>query len=94
MSNHAGSYLVRDVLILLTQAGVWQQMPRAATQDLVVKIVNLACDRYDCNAGEILDGHEALGMCYACLKPTEVLRDGMCLTCNPDDEDDLEAEPL
>ena len=43
MSNHPGSYMLRDVLMLLTQAGIWQHMPRIATQNLVVGIVDLAC---------------------------------------------------
>jgi hypothetical protein len=91
MSNHAGSYMLRDVLTLLTQAGVWQYMPRPATQNLVVGIVDLACRRYDCNAGEILDGHEGLSVCYSCLKPVEPLRRGLCLSCWPADDEDSTA---
>jgi hypothetical protein len=82
--------MVREVLTLLAQAGVWQHMPRAAAQDLVISIVDLACRRYDCNAGEILDGHAALGVCSSCRKPADVLRSGMCLACYSDDEDDSE----
>ncbi|HJZ46922.1 MAG TPA: hypothetical protein VKE41_07135, partial [Roseiflexaceae bacterium] len=89
MSNHGGSYMLRDVLTLLTQAGVWEHLPRPVTQSLVGNIVDLACRRYDCNAGEILDGHEGLGVCYSCRKPVEPLRRGLCLSCWPaDDEED------
>jgi hypothetical protein len=93
MSNHAGSYMLCDVLTLLTQAGVWQYMPRPATQNLVVGIVDLACRRYDCNTEEILDGHEGPGVCYSCRKPVEPLRRGLRLSCLPaeDEEDSTEA---
>lgn len=76
VSNHDGSYMLRDVLTLLDKAGVWEQMPRARTQQLVVEIVRLACHRHDCNAGEILNGHEKLGVCYYCWSPAETLRPG------------------
>ena len=73
--------MLRDVLTLLIQAGVWQHMPRAASQNVVLSIVDLACSQYDCNAGEILDGHEELGICYSCWKPVEQLRHGLCQSC-------------
>lgn len=99
MSNHDGSYMLRDVLTLLDTAGVWEQMPRARTQQLVVEIVRLACHRHDCNAGEILDGHEKLGVCYYCRNPAETLRRGICRACRAKsgmDREDVEqtiAEP-
>lgn len=98
MSNHDGSYMLRDVLTLLDKAGVWEQMPRARTQQLVVEIVRLACHRHDCNAGEILDGHEKLGVCYYCWSPAETLRRGICRACrakrgiDKDDGDETSAE--
>lgn len=81
MSNHDGSYMLRDVLTLLDRAGVWEQLPREKTQQLVVAIVRLASHRHDCNAGEILDGHEKLGVCYYCWSPAETLRRGICRAC-------------
>ncbi|PDV96534.1 hypothetical protein [Candidatus Chloroploca asiatica] len=92
MSNHDGSYMLRDVLTLLDEAGVWAAMPRTVQQDLVIRIVKLACDRHDCNAGEILDGHEAFGLCYDCRTPAEPLRHGLCRTCWPDDDDEDDDE--
>jgi len=83
--------MLRDVLTLLTQAGIWEHLSRPATQSLVVGIVELACRRYDCNAGEILDGHEGLGVCYFCQRPVEPLRRGLCPSCLPagDEEDSM-----
>jgi hypothetical protein len=81
VSNHDGSYMLRDVLQLLTDAGVWEHLPSVDSQQLVVGIVDLACRHYDCNAGEILDGHEAFGICYSCRKPVEHLMRGLCPTC-------------
>jgi hypothetical protein len=81
MSNHQGSYMLRDVLSLLEEAGIWERIPRAKTQQLVMKIVELACLRHDCNAGEILDGHEVFGICYVCRQPAEPLRSGRCQQC-------------
>lgn len=88
MSNHSGSSMLCEVLTLLKKAGVWEQLPRAATQQLVLEIVTLACHGYDCNAGEILDGHAAFGICYCCRKPAEPLKHGLCSSCGGDDEDD------
>jgi anaerobic ribonucleoside-triphosphate reductase len=88
MSNHDGSYMLRDVLTLLDRAGIWEQMPRAKTQQLVIDIVKLAYDRYDCNAGEILEGHEELGVCYNCRKPVAALRHGLCQECGWDEEEE------
>jgi hypothetical protein len=88
MSNHRGSYLLCDVLALLTEADVWERLPRATTQQLVLEIVNLAYNRYDCNAGEILDGHDAFGICYSCRSIAEPLKDGLCQACGDDEDDD------
>jgi hypothetical protein len=85
--------MLRDVLTLLNEAGVWEHLPRPATQSLVINIVELACRRYDCNAGEILDSHDALGICYCCRKAAEPLRRGLCLSCwSADDEEDWAKE--
>lgn len=87
MSNHQGSYMLCDILSFLREAGVWEQMPRATTQQLVIKIVDFACHRHDCNAGEILEGHEAFGICYSCRQPAEPLKRGLCTRCRRDGED-------
>jgi hypothetical protein len=81
MSNHDGGHMLHDVLDLLTDAGVWERMTRTASQKLVLDILDLACRRYDCNGGEILDGYEEFGICYSCRKPVETLYDGLCLRC-------------
>lgn len=87
-----------DVLSFLGEAGVWERMPKTAVQQLVIKIVDFACYRHDCNAGEILEGHEKLGVCYYCWSPAETLRRGLCQACrtkpglDTDDVDEKIAE--
>jgi hypothetical protein len=63
MSNHAGSYLLNQVLHLLEERGVFRQMGQEAARRLVLDIEKLS-RRYDCNSGEILDGIGGrLGIC-------------------------------
>lgn len=92
MSNHSGSYMLCEILTLMQEAGVWEKLPRPASQQLVIDIVKLAYDRYDCNAGEILEGHEELGICYSCRKPVAALRQGLCEECGWDDEEEDEED--
>jgi hypothetical protein len=92
MSNHGGSYMLREVFGMLNEAGVWEHMPREKTQQLIVDVVNFARNQHDCNPGEILEDHEVFGICYVCLKPAEPLQDGICLACEADDDDEFEEE--
>jgi hypothetical protein len=54
MSNHAVSYVLGEVLLLLEERGVFAQMEPEAAERLVLDILNLSRDYY-CNSGEILD---------------------------------------
>ncbi|PDW00052.1 hypothetical protein [Candidatus Viridilinea mediisalina] len=92
MSNHSGIYMLRDMLDVLNKAGVWAHMPRADVQKVIINIVHLARTGYDCNPGEILEDHEAFGVCHYCLKPAERLRYGMCPICNDDEDEDEDDE--
>jgi hypothetical protein len=83
MSNHTGSYMLNEVLQLMEQRGVFAQIGREATQQLVVDLVRLSSQRYDCNAGEIIEEiGERLAICSCCLsaKP-DVGDDGLCQSC-------------
>jgi recombinational DNA repair protein RecR len=81
MSNHAGSYLLNEVLHLLEERGVFTQMGPETAQRLVLDIVKLSY-RYDCNSGEILEEiGERLGICLRCLTAKSDLIEGMCRSC-------------
>jgi hypothetical protein len=82
MSNHAGSYMLNEVLRMLEERGVFTQMGPAAAQKLVLDIVKRSREEYDCNSGEILDQIGArLGICSCCAKASAELVDGTCPKC-------------
>ncbi len=82
MSNHAGSYVLNEVLRLLEERGVFAQMGPEAAQKLVLDIVERSREEYDCNPGEILDEiSQRLGICDHCLTPKAELIDGTCPAC-------------
>jgi recombinational DNA repair protein RecR len=81
MSNHAGSYLLNEVLRLLEERGVFTQLGRKEAQRLVLDIVQLS-HHYDCNSGEILDEiGQRVGICSWCLAARSDLVDGVCVSC-------------
>jgi len=82
MSNHDGSYLLNEVLLLLEREGVFRALGREKSRKLVITIVKKAASEYDCNYGEILeDIGERLKICQCCLKKTVELEDGLCKAC-------------
>jgi hypothetical protein len=81
MSNHSGSYLLNEIIALLDREQVFQLLGQENGQRLITDIVVLATKKYDCNAGEILEGYEAFGICYSCLSPNDDLQDGLCPKC-------------
>jgi hypothetical protein len=82
MSNHSGSYLVNEVIGLLRREQVFDLMEKNNAQKLVLDIVNLARQQYDCNPGEILEGHtDFLKVCYYCLTAADEIEGGLCLQC-------------
>ncbi|MBY0526855.1 MAG: hypothetical protein K2R98_25910 [Gemmataceae bacterium] len=83
MSNHAGSYLLNEVLHLLEQRGVFTALGSEAAQRLVLDILELSTRRYDCNSGEILEEIGGrLGICSWCLTAQSNLsHHGMCISC-------------
>ncbi len=84
MSNHSGSYMLNEVIEKLNDYEVFQQLGKEKSQQLVIEIVRLASRQYDCNSGEILDGHaELLHICYQCVRAAEILdEEGVCPDCH------------
>lgn len=88
MSNHSGSYLLNEVITKLDRFQVFEMLDNAKSQALVMEIATLGCRDYDCNRGEILEGHEAqFQLCRYCFYPAEDLEDGLCPTCKKALED-------
>ncbi len=82
MSNHAGSYLLAEVLQMLRRNGVFDQLGPEKSQQLVLEIANRARRHYDCNPLEILEEEGArLGICRGCLAVREDLDNGLCPKC-------------
>ncbi|HLK56052.1 MAG TPA: hypothetical protein VKU00_05795 [Chthonomonadaceae bacterium] len=78
MSNHSGSYMLNEVLLLMEQRGVFTLLELPRTQELVLEMIRIS-KSYDCNQGEILDEiGERLGICYYCLSPSTDLDNGVC----------------
>jgi len=81
MSNHAGSYMLNEMLQLMEQRSVFEKIGREASQQLVLEIVKLS-DRYDCNAGEILeDLGERLAICSFCRAVRPDVQNSGCGVC-------------
>ena len=82
MSNHAGSYLLNEVIEILDEAKVFDLLGQERSQELILKILHHALRDYDCNAGEILEGYEArFGICHYCKSPAEEIQHGLCSAC-------------
>jgi hypothetical protein len=82
MSNHSGSYMLNDIIRMLDDEQVLEMIGLQKTQQIIAKLVQIASRKYDCNAGEILEGHtDRLHLCYCCLTITTDLKSGLCLSC-------------
>jgi hypothetical protein len=82
MSNHSGGYMLNDIIKMLDEEQVLKTIGLPKTQQVITKLVGIASREYDCNSGEILDGHtDRLQLCYCCLKNTTDLESGLCSTC-------------
>jgi hypothetical protein len=82
MSNHAGSYLLAEVLEILRRHGVFDLLGPATSRQMVIEIVKRACRHYDCNPGETLEEEgAALGICCGCMAQDQELQDGLCRSC-------------
>ncbi|GAA6621980.1 hypothetical protein [Scytonema sp. NUACC26] len=82
MSNHTGSYMLNDVIKLLNDEQVLNIIGLQKSHQVITQIVKIASKDYDCNAGEILEGHtDYLNLCYCCLSTATDLESGLCRNC-------------
>ncbi len=81
MSNHSGSYMLNNVLMMMEERSVFKLLGKEETQALVIDIIKMS-EQYDCNPGEILDDiGERVGVCYYCQNPADEFHDGICKSC-------------
>ena len=97
MSNHWGGELLNEALILAETQGFFEGHSSEKIRGLMIKLVELAVKRHDCNAYEILDEiGPRHGLCFCCLNAASKFSpDGYCPTCSAEweaDEDDDEEE--
>jgi hypothetical protein len=95
MSNHWGSQILNEVLKIMEKRGIFEQIGREPTRQLVLDIMKMS-RRNDCNPGEILDEiGERVGVCYVCGLPKEKFREDVCMDCRSaggwDEFDDAES---
>ena len=82
MSNHSGSYMLNDIIKMLDDKQVLETIGLEKSQQVIAKLVRIATRQYDCNAGEILEGHtDRLNLCYCCLAISTDLESGLCRNC-------------
>ena len=82
MSNHSGSRMLNDVIQVLNDEEVLNTIGLQKSQQVITQIVDIASRIYDCNSGEILEGHtDYLNLCYCCLSITTSLDNGLCNSC-------------
>ena len=66
MSNHSGSRMLNDIIQLLNDEEVLNTIGLQKSQQVITQIVDIASRIYDCNSGEILDGHtDYLNICLS-----------------------------
>lgn len=83
MSNHDGSYMLRDVLRLMLDKEFFNGKTDEERQDFMRKMMSI-CDRYDGNVYEAVEGIESrLRYCHMCKKVVQVIHeeDSICSKC-------------
>ena len=81
MANHAGGYMLNEVLGMLEEESFFANLGAEKTQRFIKRVVDLGYDQ-DCLSYEILDGvGPRLGICVMCCRPREDLDDGACPSC-------------
>ena len=81
MSNHTGGHMLKEVLEILYELGVFKWLGTEKTAKLVSSVIHVG-QRYDCNNNEIL--HEIglkLGICAYCATPAEIVYNDICQLC-------------
>ena len=81
MSNHDGSYMLNDILILLEEYKFFTTLTKKEISKFCQKVKSIGGE-HDCNNGEIFDGiGERLKICYWCFNSAEEMVDGICKEC-------------
>ncbi|OOB75063.1 hypothetical protein AXF41_01825 [Clostridium haemolyticum] len=82
MSNHDGGYMLNSVLESAIEMKTFEAIEKEKINEFVVRLIRIGRG-HDCNAGEILEGLEVLGICYCCLEDIGEanLRGGLCKKC-------------
>jgi hypothetical protein len=82
MSNHSGSYMLNEIISLLNREQVFEFWGKERTQRIMLEMLSRATSEYDCNPGEVLEGHgTTLGLCYDCKLPADNVVDDLCQKC-------------
>lgn len=94
MSNHSGSCLLNNVLVLLEKYGFFEQLDQQKTEDFIDEILKIG--RYeDCNNSEILEGIGArIGFCYCCQEMAGEFVGDICKNCDEDANSDQTSHQL
>jgi recombinational DNA repair protein RecR len=67
---------------MLDDERVLETIGMQKAQQVITKLVQIASREYDCNSGEILEGHtDRLHLCYYCLTIATDLESGLCRNC-------------
>ncbi len=82
MSNHDGSHMLNDVLLLLGKYGFFDGLTQDKILEFANDVVKIGC-YHDCNNGEIFDEiGKRLKYCYCCNKfSAEIGEEGLCQEC-------------
>ncbi len=82
MSNHDGSYMLNEVLVLLDKYSVFDWLGKEKAKQFVDDVIYISRG-HDCNMGEVLEGiGEKFDLCYECCRPTTEFVDGICRECD------------
>jgi len=82
MSNHSGSYMLNEIISVLNREQVFEFWGKERTQRIMLEMLSRATSEYDCNPGEVLEGHgTTLGLCYDCKLPADNVVDDLCQKC-------------
>ena len=82
MSNHDGSYILNEVLLLLERYDFFKSLTQKEITDFVKEVIKIG-DYHDCNNGEIFnDIGKRVKYCYYCGEFAEEFDDdGLCKKC-------------
>ena len=82
MSNHGASYLLNQVLEMMDDYHMLKNLDPVSRHKFIKSVVELACEEYDCNQGEILeDIGKRYQICCLCLDQKELGEDDICNDC-------------